>query len=196
MHDIAIRNIVDIPITLTTSRTRFVSFTGVDKEHFAILVDDYQKVPVLTRVHSECMTGDLFGSKRCDCGPQLHEAIAAMSQAGGGILIYLRQEGRGIGLYSKFDAYELQQKGVDTFTANRMLGFQDDAREFETAAAMLEALGAKHINLITNNPVKVDTLRGSGLVIENVIPSGVYITSENEQYLRSKSDLKNHTIKF
>lgn len=196
MNRITVRKIIEIPIDAICHKTSFVSFEGLDKEHFAILIGDYQKKPVLTRVHSECITGDMFGSKRCDCGPQLKEALEKINQLGRGVLIYLRQEGRGIGLYAKFDAYELQTKGIDTFTANEMLGYKDDSREFRSAAFMLKALSISHITLITNNPSKIADIRNAGIIINDIIPSGVHLTQENENYLRSKADIKKHTIKI
>ena len=194
MQEIAVRKIVEVPIADVRNTTRFASFLGVDKEHFAILIGDYQTQPVLTRVHSECITGDMFGSKRCDCGPQLREALAAMDKRGGGVLIYMRQEGRGIGLFSKLDAYELQSMGIDTFEANEMLGYAEDGREFESAALMLKALGVTQIELITNNPDKEATMQAHGIVVEKRVPSGVFLTKENEHYLRSKVEKKHHTI--
>lgn len=194
MKALTLKTMVEIPIEGITQLTQFVSFKGVDKEHFALLIGDYTTPPVLTRVHSECLTGDVFGSKRCDCGAQLKEALKEMSLRGGGVLIYLRQEGRGIGLYSKFDAYQLQTQGIDTFTANEMLGYADDLREFESAGAILKALNIPVIDLITNNPAKTRALRNCDISINRIIPSGVFITPENERYLRSKIDKKQHTI--
>lgn len=194
MNTVRLKTSVDIPIEGVPQCTRFASFEGVDKEHFALLIGDYQTPPVLTRIHSECLTGDVFGSRRCDCGAQLKEALQLMTARGGGVLIYLRQEGRGIGLYSKFEAYQLQADGIDTFTANQMLGYADDLREFESAAAMLQALGIQVIDLITNNPIKASSLRRCEITINRLIPSGVFLTAENEAYLRSKISKKQHTI--
>ncbi|PAA11673.1 GTP cyclohydrolase II RibA [Pseudomonas fragi] len=194
MKAVKLKTTVEIPIEGIPLPTRFVSFEGVDKEHFALLIGDCHTLPVLTRIHSECLTGDVFGSRRCDCGAQLKEALSHMSERGGGVLIYLRQEGRGIGLYSKFDAYVLQTQGIDTFTANEMLGYADDSREFESAGAMLKALDIRHIDLITNNPAKVLALQGCNITINRTLPSGVFLTVENERYLRSKINKKQHTI--
>lgn len=196
MENVTVRKIVEIPIQIVNKVAKFVSFRGLNAEHFAILIGNYQECSVLIRVHSECITGDVFGSKRCDCGPQLKGALKQMDDHGGGVLIYLRQEGRGIGFYSKLDAYELQIKGVDTFTANEMLGYKDDLREFECAVAMLNALDIERVRLITNNPEKVSALRRGGVKIDEVVPSGVYLTSENEFYLRSKVATKKHTIEL
>lgn len=194
MKAVKLKTTVEIPIEGVPQLTRFVSFEGVDKEHFALLIGDSQTPPVLTRIHSECLTGDVFGSRRCDCGAQLKEALSQMAERGGGVLIYLRQEGRGIGLYSKFDAYLLQTQGIDTFTANEMLGYADDLREFESAGAMLKALNIYHIDLITNNPAKVLALKNCDITIHKTLPSGVFLTVENEHYLRSKINKKQHTI--
>lgn len=196
MPTISVRKIVDIPMADIKLPTRFVSFCGVDKEHFAVLIGDYKKSPVLTRVHSECITGDVFGSTRCDCGPQLREALGTMTADGGGVVIYMRHEGRGIGLYSKFDAYGLQSTGIDTFTANEMLGYPDDSREFESAAAMLLALGVGRIKLMTNNPEKSRALKAGGVNVDEVVPSTVFLTAQNGQYLRSKKEKKQHTIEL
>ena len=194
MGKLTVKTSVDIPIRHTNLRTRFISFHGLEKEHFAIIVGDPPPDQVLVRVHSECLTGDVFGSKRCDCGAQLQEALAIMDNAGGGVLIYMRQEGRGIGLYAKFEAYELQSAGLDTYAANRTLGFEEDARSFSDAAEMLTAMQIKSVDLITNNPNKVDSLRRFGISIRNVIPSGVFKTKENERYLRAKAELHRHTL--
>ena len=194
MKAVKLKTTVEIPIEGIPLHTRFVSFEGVDKEHFALLIGDCHTLPVLTRIHSECLTGDVFGSRRCDCGAQLKEALSHMSERGGGVLVYLRQGGRGIGLYSKFDAYVLQTQGIDTFTANEMLGYADDSREFESAGAMLKALDIRHIDLITNNPAKVLALQGCNITINRTLPSGVFLTVENERYLRSKINKKQHTI--
>ena len=194
MKAVKLKTTVEIPIEGVPQLIRFVSFEGVDKEHFALLIGDSQTPPVLTRIHSECLTGDVFGSRRCDCGAQLKEALSQMAERGGGVLIYLRQEGRGIGLYSKFDAYLLQTQGIDTFTANEMLGYADDLREFESAGAMLKALNIYDIDLITNNPAKVLALKNCDITIHKTLPSGVFLTVENEHYLRSKINKKQHTI--
>lgn len=149
--------------------------------------------PPLVRVHSECLTGDVFGSLLCDCGPQLHEAISCFAREGG-ILLYLRQEGRGIGLYAKLSAYALQKKGLDTFEANRHLNLPEDARSFEPAAQMLSALGVPRVRLLTNNPDKASQLERYGIGIESTIPTGVYLNPNNRRYLEAKVRHKQHTI--
>jgi GTP cyclohydrolase II len=139
----------------------------------------------LVRVHSECLTGDIFGSRRCDCGPQLDDALAAIGRAGG-YLVYLRQEGRGIGLYAKLDAYALQDRGLDTYAANRALGLPEDPRDYEVAAQMLLALGVHEVDLLTGNPDKVASLRAGGVSVRDVRPLPRRATPENLRYLLAK----------
>ncbi|CDL83208.1 GTP cyclohydrolase II [Xenorhabdus szentirmaii] len=195
MKEIRVRNSVIIPIENTSKETRFITFSGLDSEHFAISIGELEREhPVLIRIHSECLTGDVFGSHRCDCGFQLQEAIRKIDFKGNGIIIYLRQEGRGIGLYPKIDAYDLQSKGIDTFTANEILGYEDDLRSFDDAVLMLKALNINSVDLITNNPEKVDCLTLNGVNVNEVIPTGVYVTKENREYLKSKVEKKSHTI--
>jgi GTP cyclohydrolase II len=171
-----------------------VTFGGLPdpREHLACVVPGGDPVP-LVRVHSECLTGDVFGSARCDCGPQLDEALHRIGGAGGAVL-YLRQEGRGIGLYPKLDAYLLQDGGSDTFEANRLLGYGADERDYTVAAAMLQALGMPRIRLLTNNPDKVRQLRGHGIDVVAVLPTGVYRTGENARYLAAKAQVSGHTL--
>ncbi|WP_118985054.1 GTP cyclohydrolase II RibA [Photorhabdus sp. CRCIA-P01] len=195
MKNIEIRKRVLIPIENTSKETNFITFFGLEDEHFAISIGKLKtNVPVLIRIHSECLTGDVFGSHRCDCGFQLQESIKKIDERGHGLIIYLRQEGRGIGLYSKLDAYELQNKGIDTFTANELLGYKDDLRSFDDAVLILRALNINVVDIITNNPEKVDCLLSGGITVNQVIPTGVYITKENESYLKSKIEKKFHVI--
>ncbi|MDR0218275.1 MAG: GTP cyclohydrolase II RibA [Enterobacteriaceae bacterium] len=195
MKTVKVRKNVIIPIENTSKETRFITFSGLDDEHFAISIGELKiESPVLIRIHSECLTGDVFGSHRCDCGFQLHEAIKKIDNKGNGLIIYLRQEGRGIGLYPKIDAYDLQSKGIDTFTANEILGYKDDLRNFDDAVLILNALNIHSVDLITNNPEKVDCLLSNGIKINKVIPTGVYLTKENKKYLESKAKRKSHTI--
>ncbi|OOF03008.1 GTP cyclohydrolase, partial [Salinivibrio sp. MA427] len=165
-----------------------------NEEHFAVVFGYLSegKVPVI-RIHSECLTGDVFGSQRCDCGPQLNEAVGKISQEGG-VLLYLRQEGRGIGLYSKFDAYRLQDMGLDTFEANTHLNLPEDDRDFSDAVRMLQALNVCQCRIITNNPEKVATLEALGINVIEVIPTGTFLTRYNHKYLKSKADKKDHSI--
>ncbi|MDX1342536.1 MAG: GTP cyclohydrolase II [Reinekea sp.] len=191
-----IRANVPIPLSEKAIATRFVSFSGLndDKEHIAIIYGspEQQEAP-LVRIHSECLTGDVFGSQRCDCGEQLHEAQRIMS-AEGGVLLYLRQEGRGIGLYNKLDAYALQDTGVDTYTANEMLGFAHDQRDFTPAIDMLKALGLTRIRLLSNNPHKADDLVKAGIEVTERVQTGVYVNQYNAEYLKAKVDQQDHSI--
>lgn len=148
--------------------------------------------PVLTRVHSECSTGELFGSLRCDCGDQLKTAMHMIQQAGAGLIIYLKQEGRGIGLLNKIKAYQLQDRGYDTVDANKELGFAPDLRDYTVAADILDYFSIKHINLLTNNPLKITALSMRGIIIENRIPILTERTGYNDQYLTTKKNRMGH----
>ncbi len=175
-----------------------LSFHGLktDKEHVAIIfkqADQTQGMP-LVRMHSECLTGDVFHSSRCDCGEQLEETINRMGESGG-IILYLRQEGRGIGLYNKIDAYRLQSQGMNTYEANNHLGFDDDLRDFTEAAQMLEALGVSKIRLVTNNPKKIRELSEYGIEISEVVNTSAHIKDGNENYLKAKVSHGKHNLK-
>ncbi|WP_236240885.1 GTP cyclohydrolase II [Streptomyces sp. CC228A] len=172
-----------------------LSFAGLPdgKEHVAVVVAGARRGTPLVRLHSECLTGDVFGSARCDCGPQLEEALLAVADEGGAVL-YLRQEGRGIGLYNKLDAYVLQDDGNDTFQANRLLGRGEDERDYTAAAAMLRAIGLPRIRLLTNNPDKARQLRDLGIDVAQTVPTGVYLTGENGRYLDAKARHAGHTL--
>jgi GTP cyclohydrolase II len=177
---------------------RLVAFRALDQgiEHMAILVGDpaAQDAP-LVRVHSECFTGDLLGSLRCDCGPQLQGAIAAMAEAGAGAVLYLSQEGRGIGLINKLRAYTLQDgAGLDTLDANRALGWGADERNFHIAAAMLRALGISKIRLLTNNPDKVAALAACGIDVVERVPHEFAPNGVNDRYLATKASRFGHLI--
>jgi len=174
-----------------------LSFHGLksNKEHIAMIfrhADQTDETP-LVRMHSECLTGDVFHSSRCDCGEQLEETINKMGEQGG-ILLYLRQEGRGIGLYNKIDAYKLQSEGMNTYEANNHLGFGDDLRDFTEAAQMLNALGIDTVKLITNNPKKVRELQGLGIKLEEVINTLAHIKRGNEDYLKAKVSHGKHKL--
>jgi GTP cyclohydrolase II len=145
------------------------------------------------RPHSECLTGDVFGSQRCDCGPQLREAVERITVAGG-FLLYLRQEGRGIGLYAKLDAYALQDAGLDTYEANRALGYGDDERDYTAAAQMLATLGAERIRLLSNNPDKAVQLDALGVRVTERVPTGVHLSAANARYLSAKVTHTHHTL--
>lgn len=176
-----------------------LSFHGLqsDKEHVAVIfksADTTQEAP-LVRMHSECLTGDVFHSSRCDCGEQLEETISRMGESGG-VILYLRQEGRGIGLYNKIDAYRLQSQGMNTYEANNHLGFGDDLRDFTEAAQMLQALGIKKIRLVTNNPKKIRELTEHGIEIIEVVHTSAHIKSGNENYLKAKVSHGKHQLKL
>jgi GTP cyclohydrolase II len=145
-------------------------------------------------VHSECLTGDALGSLKCDCGPQLAEALAQIAAAGWGILLYLRQEGRGIGLVNKLRAYALQDQGFDTVDANVRLGFDDDERDFAVAARMLEALGQRRVRVLTNNPYKVAALEELGIAVAERVPLQIPANPHNESYLATKRDRSGHQL--
>ena len=147
----------------------------------------------LIRPHSECLTGDVFGSQRCDCGPQLREAVERIADAGG-YLLYLRQEGRGIGLYSKLEAYALQDTGVDTYEANLALGHGEDERSYLVAAQMLHALGVSRVALLSNNPDKARQLRRFGVTVAELVPTGVHLSAANARYLGTKARRGAHTL--
>src|SRR5436305_7809650 len=168
----------------------------LDGQHHLALVkgDVAGKKPVLVRVHSECLTGDVFGSRRCDCGPQLHQAMRQVSAEGEGVVVYMRQEGRGIGLAPKILAYKLQERGYDTVEANLKLGFKMDLREYGLGAQILVDLGLRTIRLLTNNPKKVVGLEGYGLEIVRQVPIRVKPNPHNARYLKTKREKLGHTI--
>ncbi|MFC7533488.1 GTP cyclohydrolase II [Actinoplanes sp. GCM10030250] len=194
-----VRTRVTVPLEFPdgfTTTAEVITFTGLadGKEHLALALGDPAGAGVpLVRMHSECLTGDVFGSQRCDCGPQLREAVERIAGAGG-YLLYLRQEGRGIGLYAKLDAYALQDLGMDTYEANRALGHGDDERDYTAAAQMLAALGVSAIDLLTNNPDKPRQLRELGVDVRAVRPTGVHASPANVRYLQAKVAHTQHTI--
>ncbi|WP_051328824.1 GTP cyclohydrolase II [Geminicoccus roseus] len=184
----------DLPISLTET-ARVVAFRAPDVayEHVALVVGKLDGVSApLVRLHSECMTGDVFGSLRCDCGPQLQAALSRMAQDGAGVLLYLRQEGRGIGLTNKLRAYRLQEMGLDTLDANTHLGFEQDERDFRTAARMLQALGLHQVRLLTNNPEKVHTLGRHGVTVTERVPLSIAANRHNLRYLQTKRQRAGH----
>ncbi len=175
--------------------TRIIAFRPVDGglEHLAIVIGEPDPdQPVLTRLHSECFTGDLLGSLRCDCGDQLRGAIGEISRAGSGVLLYLAQEGRGIGLVNKLRAYELQDRGFDTLDANEQLGFDADERVYLPAACMLRQMGYSRVRLMTNNPAKVSALAACGVGVESRVPHAFPANKHNETYLRTKAGRGGH----
>jgi 3,4-dihydroxy 2-butanone 4-phosphate synthase/GTP cyclohydrolase II len=166
-----------------------------DKEHLALVMGDVAgKEDVLVRVHSECFTGDVLGSRRCDCGPQLHQAMLRIAEAGEGVLIYLRQEGRGIGLLNKLRAYNLQDQGYDTVDANLILGHQADERDYTVAALILQDWGVRSISLMTNNPAKIESLRRLGVPVATRVPLEAGANPDNAFYLRTKVERMNHLL--
>ena len=168
----------------------------LDGQHHLALVrgDVVKKEKVLVRVHSECLTGDVFGSRRCDCGPQLHQAMKQVADAGSGVILYMRQEGRGIGLAPKIQAYKLQEQGLDTVEANEKLGYGMDLREYGLGAQILVDLGLKTIRLLTNNPKKIVGLKGYGLKIVEQLPIKVKPNPHNEKYLKTKREKLGHLL--
>jgi len=164
-------------------------------EHVALVKGKWDSgESVLVRVHSSCVTGDIFGSFRCDCGKQLHEAMRMVQNKGQGVVIYLNQEGRGIGLYNKMKAYKLQEEGRDTVEANVELGFKEDERDYGVGAGMLHSLGIRKIRLITNNPVKKAGLEGYGMTIVETIPLEFAPNKHNQYYLETKRDKMGHFL--
>ena len=163
-------------------------------EHVALIIGQPNGSAPLVRLHSECLTGDIFGSLKCDCGPQLEAALALMAEAGWGVLLYLRQEGRGIGLINKLRAYELQDQGFDTVDANLRLGFPVEARDFGIAARMLMLVGQPRIRLLTNNPNKVAKLEAAGIIIEERVPHQLPPNPHNINYLATKRDRTGHKL--
>ena len=176
--------------------TQIVAFRASDdgEEHVALVIGAFAGQPPLVRLHSECLTGDVFGSLKCDCGPQLQEALRIIGGAGGGVLLYLRQEGRGIGLANKLRAYALQDRGLDTVDANRRLGFADDERDYAHAAAMLRALGIDQVRLLTNNPAKVEGLEAAGIKVAERVPHHMPANPHNADYLATKRKKSGHLI--
>ena len=176
---------------------RLVLYESVlDKDYHPVLVkgDITTDEPVLVRMHSQCLTGDIFGSCRCDCGPQLHHAMCAIEEEGRGAIVYMRQEGRGIGLVQKLHAYRLQEEGLDTVEANHRLGFPADLRDYGVGAQILLDLGITRVRLLTNNPAKRVGIEGYGLVVEDLVPLRIASNKHNERYLRTKQAKMGHLL--
>lgn len=193
----SVRARVRIPLRFAdgyAAEAEAVTFHGLadGQEHLALKLGEPAEVP-LVRLHSECLTGDVFGSARCDCGPQLREAVERIAGTGG-YLLYLRQEGRGIGLYNKLDAYALQDGGLDTFAANAALGLPEDGRDYRPAAQMLGALGVSAVDLLSNNPDKADQLTAYGIGVRERIVTGVFANGTNIRYLQAKVEQAGHLI--
>ncbi|MFD5600109.1 GTP cyclohydrolase II [Leucobacter sp. NPDC058333] len=219
----AVRTRVRIPLSFPddySTTADVLTFTGLadDREHLLLGLGDWEGALArgvdaalegasdtaseagvtaadapLVRLHSECLTGDVFGSERCDCGPQLREAVERITEEGG-FLLYLRQEGRGIGLYAKLDAYALQDSGLDTYAANVALGRGEDERDYTAAAQMLRTVGVERIRLLSNNPDKAEQLAELGIAVAGRVPTSVHLTGFNRKYLESKRDHTAHTI--
>ncbi|EWT02578.1 GTP cyclohydrolase [Intrasporangium oryzae NRRL B-24470] len=204
-----IRSQVTVPLRFPdgyATTARVFTFDGLADglEHLAFGLGDATRErrsgassgpPPLVRPHSECLTGDVFGSERCDCGPQLREAVRRIADVGG-YLLYLRQEGRGIGLYAKLDAYGLQDAGLDTYEANLALGYAEDARDYTVAAQMLGALGLDRVALLSNNPSKAAQLTRLGVTVTERVPTGVHLSAANAKYLATKARRGAHTIEL
>ena len=173
----------------------FVYDTPEHEEHVALTLGEIgDGRPVLVRVHSECLTGDVFGSSRCDCGEQLAESLRFLQEQGRGVLLYLRQEGRGIGLTRKVSAYALQEQGLDTVEANLALGLPEDMRDYRVAAEMLLDLGVRRARLLTNNPAKIEGLERYGVEVVARIPLGISPNPSNLGYLRTKREKMGHLL--
>ncbi|MCI4065692.1 GTP cyclohydrolase II [Micromonospora sp. R77] len=200
-----IRTEVTVPLRFPdgyATTARVFSFDGLadGREHLAFGLGDWAGVVArqatdapLVRPHSECLTGDVFGSQRCDCGPQLREAVERITEAGG-FLLYLRQEGRGIGLYAKIDAYALQDSGLDTYAANLALGRGADERDYTVAAQMLAALGVSRVALLSNNPDKAAQLGRLGVTVVDRVSTGVHLSPANADYLAAKASRGDHAL--
>lgn len=186
-------------INLPTDYGTFKALSFLDKEngeeHIALIKGDINKEDVLCRVHSECLTGDVFGSHRCDCGSQLHKSLEMIEKEGSGVLVYLRQEGRGIGLFNKIKAYKLQEEGYDTVDANIKLGFPADMRNYKVAADILEELGVKSVRLLTNNPDKIEQIEKYNIKVNNRVPIEIHSNDIDKIYLKTKADRMRHDLK-
>jgi GTP cyclohydrolase II len=203
----AVRTRVTVPMRFPdgyTTTAEVFTFTGLadGKEHLLLGLGNWRGAlddsasggtAPLVRPHSECLTGDVFGSERCDCGPQLREAAQRITEAGG-FLLYLRQEGRGIGLYAKLDAYALQDAGLDTYQANLALGHGEDERDYTAAAQMLTAVGVDRIRLLSNNPDKAAQLDVLGIAVTEQVRTGVHLSQANARYLSAKRDHTAHLL--
>lgn len=188
---------VEMPTRVGDFQLVAYSVNSTGQEHLALVKGSWEpNEPVLVRVHSSCMTGDIFGSCRCDCGPQLEHAMRMIEEAGKGVIVYMNQEGRGIGLLNKLKAYKLQEEGLDTVEANLQLGFESDQRDYGIGAQILNDLGVKKIRLMSNNPKKRSGLIGYGLEIVENVPIEVGRNAHNERYLKTKQEKMGHSLKL
>lgn len=186
------------PVKLPSDYGDFTAYGFIDpdngKDHIALVKGDIKGDNILTRIHSECLTGDVLGSRRCDCGNQLHKALREIEENGQGILLYMRQEGRGIGLFNKLKAYKLQEEGLDTVDANRELGFPDDMRDYKVAGEILKVLGVKSVRLMTNNPDKVKQIEKYGIKVSERFPIEIKSNDVDRKYLHTKVVRMGHEL--
>lgn len=187
-------NTADLPTAFGNFRITAYRDPATGLDHVALLRGDVAGTHVLARVHSECLTGDTFGSMRCDCGEQLHEALRRIAEQERGILLYMKQEGRGIGLANKVQSYALQDSGLDTVQANEAMGFPADLRRYDIAAAILHDLGAESVRLLTNNPAKVEELGACGVDVVERVPLLIEPNDSNRRYLEAKRDRMQHIL--
>lgn len=195
MHDLRLVTTTDLPTPMGVFRLAAFSAEDSDDEHLALIHGDVAQTDNCTvRVHSECLTGEVFGSQRCDCREQLESAMSFISKQPRGVLIYLRQEGRGIGLLNKLRAYRLQDEGMDTIEANQYLGFPADARNYKAAASILELLEVRSVSLLTNNPDKIEGLRVAGIDVTSRISLVPSENPHNRSYLETKRSKMGHLL--
>lgn len=198
-HESLIEREVEVEMPTKFGEFRMVAYKEklTDQDHLALIKGEWKEgEPILVRVHSSCMTGDIFGSCRCDCGPQLEKSMEMIQKEGKGVIVYMNQEGRGIGLLNKLKAYKLQEEGLDTVEANLHLGFKGDQRDYGVGAQILRDLGVTKMRLMTNNPTKRTGLVGYGLEIVDNVPIEVESNQHNEFYLQTKKDKMGHTLKL
>lgn len=196
-HESLIKREIGVDMPTQWGNFNLIAFrqTNTNDLHLALIKGEWEEnEPVMVRVHSSCMTGDIFGSCRCDCGAQLHKAMEMVEKEGKGLIIYMNQEGRGIGLLNKLKAYKLQEQGMDTVQANLALGFPMDKRDYGVGAQIIRDLGITKLKLLTNNPTKRAGLLGYGLEIVETVPLEIYPNEHNEKYLTTKRDKMGHTI--
>lgn len=193
-----LKRVADALLPTKSGLFHLYAFTDKDdKEHLALVMGKIKKdTPMLVRIHSECLTGDIFGSLRCDCGPQLQASLKQIKKEKSGILLYLRQEGRGIGLINKIKAYALQDLGFDTVDANKQLGFEADSRKYDIAALMLIEFGVKKIRLLTNNPKKIKEVKKYGIDVVERVPIQIKPNSVNKGYLLTKKNRLGHLLDY